>query len=443
MRKILSLVLALALVCSLCAMTMATGEGETTTLTVIQKYGTDDRNALLQQLVNDGGFDYTLEFVDTTASDLNERIMMRQASNQKLDILFDVNVLESGLIRNGSVQDLTDFVATWEDYEKIDKGLMNIATAWDGHPYAIPVEKYQRILFYRSDWLEEAGYDHPPKTWQELYDMSLDIQERFPGRYGYSFRGGQGIASMFEMTVLGHYDPAVINLTRPYITDEGYAIMDEYYKDQFIAALEEYKWQYDNIAPADSITWGYPEMVEGFYSGVTCFLIQTAEVIETCSKYMEEGTWDTAMLPVSENGCAWSPVSAGSVSVSSTAENMDAAYDFIRAVCGYDGAKAYATFYGTTPMYDYAEGFGNHYYDAYGEMVANADTQIAYAGTYIEMTEEERELQSEVGFNTDLTLQQYVSGQIDAETFRSEYYEAYAWTEDSEWIAALREGNAE
>ena len=60
-----------------------------------------------------------------------------------------------------------------------------------------------------------------------------------------------------------------------------------------------------------------------------------------------------------------------------------------------------------------------------------------------EMTEEERELQSEVGFNADLTLQQYVSGQIDAETFRSEYYEAYAWTEDSEWIAALREGSAE
>jgi multiple sugar transport system substrate-binding protein len=43
--------------------------------------------------------------------------------------------------------------------------------------YGIPWYIDTRVLFYRTDILKQAGYDHPPKTWDELYAASKKIKE--------------------------------------------------------------------------------------------------------------------------------------------------------------------------------------------------------------------------------------------------------------------------
>jgi len=42
--------------------------------------------------------------------------------------------------------------------------------AWDGVVYGLPFDNYSGLLFYNSCMLEEAGFDGPPETWQELKD---------------------------------------------------------------------------------------------------------------------------------------------------------------------------------------------------------------------------------------------------------------------------------
>jgi trehalose/maltose transport system substrate-binding protein len=64
-----------------------------------------------------------------------------------------------------------------------------------GVPFNVPLGG----LEYRPDLLREYGYDHPPKTWNELESMALRIQtgERAKGKkdfWGYVWQGGAGEA---------------------------------------------------------------------------------------------------------------------------------------------------------------------------------------------------------------------------------------------------------
>jgi len=43
--------------------------------------------------------------------------------------------------------------------------------AWDGVVYGLPFDNYSGLLFYNNCMLQEAGFDGPPETWQELKDV--------------------------------------------------------------------------------------------------------------------------------------------------------------------------------------------------------------------------------------------------------------------------------
>jgi multiple sugar transport system substrate-binding protein len=52
--------------------------------------------------------------------------------------------------------------------------------------YGIPWYIDTRLLFYRSDMLLRAGYESPPKSWGELYDLSKKIKSLFPNQEKYA-----------------------------------------------------------------------------------------------------------------------------------------------------------------------------------------------------------------------------------------------------------------
>jgi multiple sugar transport system substrate-binding protein len=51
-----------------------------------------------------------------------------------------------------------------------------------GAQYGVPWYVDTRLLFYRSDILAEAGFDHPPQTWAEWHAMLVALRARFDQR---------------------------------------------------------------------------------------------------------------------------------------------------------------------------------------------------------------------------------------------------------------------
>ncbi|MDO8548610.1 MAG: sugar ABC transporter substrate-binding protein, partial [Ignavibacteria bacterium] len=52
--------------------------------------------------------------------------------------------------------------------------------------YGVPWYVDTRIMFYRKDIFQKAGYDHPPKTWKELLNLSRKIKALYKGEDKYA-----------------------------------------------------------------------------------------------------------------------------------------------------------------------------------------------------------------------------------------------------------------
>jgi len=56
----------------------------------------------------------------------------------------------------------------------------------DNKVYGIPWYVDTRVLFYRTDILKKVGYDQPPKTWSQLYDVSVKIKKMYGNQEKYA-----------------------------------------------------------------------------------------------------------------------------------------------------------------------------------------------------------------------------------------------------------------
>jgi multiple sugar transport system substrate-binding protein len=59
---------------------------------------------------------------------------------------------------------------------------------FDGKVYSIPEALSTRLNYYRIDVLEAAGYDEPPKTWDEFLEIAQAVNDP-PNMYGFALQG--------------------------------------------------------------------------------------------------------------------------------------------------------------------------------------------------------------------------------------------------------------
>jgi multiple sugar transport system substrate-binding protein len=75
------------------------------------------------------------------------------------------------------------------------EGTIEGADRYEGTLVALPVYVDAGLLYYRSDLLEQYGYESPPETWSELVQIALDIQDTEratnPEFWGFVWQGAQ------------------------------------------------------------------------------------------------------------------------------------------------------------------------------------------------------------------------------------------------------------
>lgn len=84
---------------------------------------------------------------------------------------------------------------------------------YNGRLYRLPVRSDAQLLYYRKDWLEQAGIK-PPETFEELTAASKLLQSAGIAKWGYVWQGRQfeGLAAVF-VDILAGYGGFWINPT--------------------------------------------------------------------------------------------------------------------------------------------------------------------------------------------------------------------------------------
>ena len=61
----------------------------------------------------------------------------------------------------------------------------------DGTSYGVPWYVETRVLYYRKDLAEKAGWTTAPTTWDELKRFAKDLQSKAGAKYGIYLQPGQ------------------------------------------------------------------------------------------------------------------------------------------------------------------------------------------------------------------------------------------------------------
>jgi multiple sugar transport system substrate-binding protein len=411
MKKAFSLLLCLVLMLGVLAVP-ALGE-EPITLYMVESLTSPARSAVLQEIIAAFEAEHPnihIELVSPPLETADQKIYQMLANGSDIDIL-EVRDINVGMMTaNEYVIPLDDYVANWADAGTLTDSVEATATLVGDAYYLIPYGFYRKMVYYRCDWFEEAGLS-APTTWEELIEDCKILTDPEKGRYGFTFRGGSGGSGYYNMLLLDNLGEAMLDNEQNLILADHSGTV--YSTDVAVETLKQYKDLYENGSPKDSITWGYPDQVQAFTSGVTAVLIQDPEVVASCEASMEPGTWATCPMPVGASGQdAFFPGYAG-WGISHCCEHPDEAWEFISFLSNPENNVKFAEVYSTIPIHtnaaEYSEFFSTGAFAAYSQMDNRPEDYFFSCGMF------KYERNSAFGTTADPTVQAYLMGDYTEE----------------------------
>lgn len=202
------------------------------------------------------------------------------------------------------------------------------AATYDGKSYSLPFDSGVTGVFYRSDYLEQAGYkaaDLQDITWDQLIDIGKAVKAKTGHNLiALDLNGDAIIRVMMQSAGAWFFNP-----------DGTLNIVDN---APLKAALETYVkiWQADIVKPVS----GWTEFTGAFTSGETATAINGVWMTGTIkSKPEQSGLWAVAPTPKLagvEGATHYSNEGGSSWYVLSSAPSKDAAVDFLKTIWGGD-----------------------------------------------------------------------------------------------------------
>lgn len=332
----------------------AEASGDAVKITFLDVMPSADRTALLEEFI--GRFnaehpDIVVEYTSVPWDEAYKKIVAMGSSGTLPDIVTcDTGIVQT-CARAGYFVDLQDRFETMTDIDDWSDASMKCldSCSYDGHVYTIPDGWFERGVFVRTDWLEEAGYNVEDLwnwTWDDFFEVCAALTDPSRGRYGNAFRGGpNGCLRFYE------YMAAELEVGDAFPDGTDVSI----YSDP--ASVELFKNYYsiytEGWAPEDSINWGFTDMVEGFVSGQCGTLIQSPEVGITLQNSMDPDVWTCLPYPkaenVEKNYHQWGY--PGSYSIASNSQHIDEAWTFIDWLSSAEINLEYSKRFGCIPLH--------------------------------------------------------------------------------------------
>jgi multiple sugar transport system substrate-binding protein len=198
--------------------------------------------------------------------------------------------------------------------------------AWDstvvgGTSYGVPWYVETRVLFYRTDMAQKAGWNEPPKTWDELKAFAKDLQTKGGSEYGLYVQPGQTGAWQHFMPFAWQNGAEMTNAAETEYTIDNPATVEalDYYKSLFTAGLSQTRLLDPGELEQGFADGTYGSFINGpWYTG----LVEDAG--------LKPNLYTVAPVPGKDAAPGTSFIGGGNLAVFSEADNRKGAWKLVQ-----------------------------------------------------------------------------------------------------------------
>ena len=328
---------------------MASGALADTTLKMVEVITSPPRTELLKKQIaefeaaNPG---VKVELVSLTWGQAFEKFLTMVQAGDTPDVV-EMPERWLGLYgNNGQLEDLSPYMAKWADADTIGDRAKQFGSVVGGKQYMLPYGYYLRAMFWNKKLFKEAGLDKAPETLDEFIEANKKISA-IPGKYGYCLRGGPGSFNGVQMFM------NIAGGKGGYFNEDGSALLNE--PDQ-VKGLQMLVDLYKNgYAPKDSVSWGFNEIVTGFYSGTCAMLDQDPDALIGIAEKMPAEDFAVAPMPTGPSGKSYPTFGYAGWSMFATSQHKEEASKLIETLLSPKNNIGWAKQVGTLPIHKGAD----------------------------------------------------------------------------------------
>lgn len=259
----------------------------------------------------------------------------------------------------GALKDLSEHMGDYETFAKENYFDGSVTTMEHGDQVVgIPWYVDTRVMYYRTDLLQEVGYEEAPKTWDDMKDAATQLSDRGEDAYGLDIDRNDQITPFIFAWQNGYeanLEEKELNFDTPEFKESI-----EYYTSYFEEGLSQ-KQQGKDITEA--FKEGSKPM---FFSGPWMINIINDQAPDL------EGKWATAVMPEKESNT--SSMGGSVLSVFDSSDNVEGALKYISFMTDVDTQLDWLDVSNTLPSRT----------EAWEDPVMKEDPMYATFGTQLE-----------------------------------------------------------
>jgi len=226
----------------------------------------------------------------------------------------------------------------WDVTSKIDENMKTniFPAAWDvttvdGKVYGMPWLLDQMYLYYNADILKKAGFDNPPKTWEEMENQAKVIKEKGLVDYPIVWEWGQIEASICDFVALLYGNGGT------FVDAQGKAAFNNEKGQQVLSWMV--KTLDEGISNPASISYGEEDCRNVFSQGKAAFTLNWEYMYDLANNNPKEssvnGKVKVALVPVfdamAKKGIKSATINGSmGFSVAAKSPNRDAGWEFVK-----------------------------------------------------------------------------------------------------------------
>ncbi|WP_099222390.1 sugar ABC transporter substrate-binding protein [Listeria costaricensis] len=224
-------------------------------------------------------------------SNAHDKMLTAIASKSGPDVVQVGTTNMAEFVEAGALADITKKIDSTDnlDPSKFYPAAIE-TTQFNDKTYGVPWYVETRVLFYRTDVLEAAGYSEPPKTWEELHDVAVTLSKRGDDLYGFSIDPNEGTFGY----MFGRQNGSEL------INEKGEPVLDQ---KEFVDAIKYLdSFIKDGATPKQDLGMDITQTFGGDQPILPMFISGPwmANTLETTAPELD-GKWAIATLPKKEN----------------------------------------------------------------------------------------------------------------------------------------------